>query len=155
MFHWCSLVFIGVPLVFIGVHWCSLVFHWCSLVFHWCSLVFIGVPLVWCFRLDPLGGYAIPPHFRNFSALFPQIRRQKLAISAILYGYEQRLPTSYKTQHKPFSFHFARDRSDSSILQSSWVIISREKLCCCCCYCGCCLQIFVICIVFVCFSAFK
>ena len=29
------------------------------------------------------GGYAIP-HFRNFSALFPQIRRQKLAISAIL-----------------------------------------------------------------------
>ena len=38
--------------MFIGVHWCSLVFHWCSLVFHWCSLVFIGVPLVWCFRLD-------------------------------------------------------------------------------------------------------
>ena len=33
------------------------------------------------------GGYAIP-HFRNFSALFPQIRRQKLAISAILEGYE-------------------------------------------------------------------
>ena len=44
------------------------------------------------------GGYAIP-HFRNFSALFPQIRRQKLAISAILWGYEQSLPTSYKTQH--------------------------------------------------------
>ena len=54
------------------------------------------------------GGYAIP-HFRNFSALFPQICRQKLAISAILQDYERSLPTSYKTQHKPFSFHFARD----------------------------------------------
>ena len=32
---------------------------------------------------------------------------------------------------------------------------SREKFCCCCCHCGCCLQIFVICIVFVCLSAFK
>ena len=46
VFHWCSLVFIG-------VHWCSIGVHWCSLVFHWCSLVFIGVPLVfigvhWC-----------------------------------------------------------------------------------------------------------
>ena len=71
------------------------------------------------------GGYAIP-HFRNFSALFPQIRIQKLAISAILSGYEHSLPTSYKTQHKPFSFHFAHDRSDSSSLQSSWVVISRE-----------------------------
>ena len=86
------------------------------------------------------GGYAIP-HFRNFSALFPQIRRQKLAISAILSGYEQSLSTLYKAQHKPFSFYFARDR--------------REKFCCCCCCCGCCLQIFVICIAFVCFSAFK
>ena len=63
------------------------------------------------------GGYAIP-HFRNFSALFPQIRRRKLAISAILWDYEQSLPTSYKTQLKPFSFHFARDRSDSSSLLS-------------------------------------
>ena len=41
--HWCSLVFIGVPLVFIGV----------PLVFIGVPLVFIGVPLVWCFRLDP------------------------------------------------------------------------------------------------------
>ena len=52
VFHWCSLVFIGVPLVFIGVHWCSIGVHWCSIGVHWCSLVFIGVPLVWCFRLD-------------------------------------------------------------------------------------------------------
>ena len=100
------------------------------------------------------GGCALP-HFRNFSALIPQIRRQKLAISAILEGYEESLPTAHKTQHKPFSFHFAHDRSDSSILQSSWVIISGEKFCCCCCYCGCCLQICVICIVFACFSAFR
>ena len=60
-----------------------------------------------------LGGYAIS-YFRNFSALFPQICRQKLAISAVLEGYEQSLPTSYKTQHKPFSFHFAHYRSESS-----------------------------------------
>ena len=54
------------------------------------------------------------------------------------------LHIKYNIQHKPFSFHFARDRSDSSCLQSSWVIILRENFCCCCCYCGCCLQIFVI-----------
>ena len=48
-------------------------------------------------------GYAIP-HFRNFSALFPQIRRRKLAISAILWDYEQSLPTSYKTQLNHFLF---------------------------------------------------
>ena len=41
MFHWCSLVFIGVSLVF---HWCSLMFHWCFIGVHWCSLVFH-----WCF----------------------------------------------------------------------------------------------------------
>ena len=70
MFHWCSLVFTGVPLVFTGVHWCSTGVHWCSLVFHWCSLVFtgvplvfIGVPLVWCFRLD--WNAIVPFHLRS------------------------------------------------------------------------------------------
>ena len=49
------------------------------------------------------GGYAIP-HSRNFSALFSQIRRQKLGISAILWGYEQHLPTSYKQNMNHFLF---------------------------------------------------
>ena len=40
------------------------------------------------------GGYPIP-HFRNFSALFPQIRRNKLTISVVCWAYEQSLPASY------------------------------------------------------------
>ena len=102
------------------------------------------------------GGYAIP-HFRNFSAVFPQIRTQKLTISLFDRHVSKVFLLHIKTQHdqpKPSNFYFACANYMQAALLSSWVFFLRENFI---------LVVVVvaivfrssICIVFICFSAFK
>ena len=76
-------------------------------------------------------GYAIS-HFRNFSALFLQIRTQKMTISAVRWACEQSLPASHiKIQHdqpKRSSFYFVCADYMQAVLLSSWVFFLRENV---------------------------
>ena len=102
------------------------------------------------------GAYAFP-HFRNFFALFPQIQTQKLTISAFHWACEQGPPasilnTTQSTKTIFFVFCMCRLHANSFVVVKG--VLFARKFCFSSCCCGTCLQIFMICTLFVCLSVF-